>query len=436
MAPNELESFIAEIEESEEIESLEATVNPDLELTNVLSQTPEDALRIVGLRSFQCRVLSGLVATRDRVAKALGVDCASIPKALESAQQNPGKPEIIPTDKSNAGFLESRFDAPDLKEILPLGRFYPKDGGPYCTAFVIAARSPIHGMNLSFHRMMHLEKNRFAVRVVKRHLHRIMNETQGDTQIAAFCGVHPAVLLAAAISASPDLDELAAASALMGGELSVVEIKPGLLVPAHSQIVMTGKFTGELVEEGPFVDLTGTYDNIRKQPVLEIESLWMRSNALYHTILPGGPEHKILMGLPREPSILQAARAVSPGVREVSLTSGGCSWLHAIISTNGLAPGQGVNVGLAALGAHASLKKVTIVDDDIDIHSAEDVEWAEATRMQPHRDITVIKGARGSTLDPSRNTHTETTSKWIVDATKPAGGNSHFERAEIQKKKN
>ncbi len=434
---NELESFIAAVEGLEGVvggvdggvERLDSNTDPELELTTELAKAPANALRLVKAKGFPGMVVSGLVSTRKRVALSLGVETSEIPWAMENAQRNPG--ELVQVDAKHAGFSENRVDNPDIQEVLPVGRFYPGDGGAYCTAFVVAGRSPRDGLNLSFHRMMHLEKNRFAVRVVKRHLHRILQETGNNTKIAGFCGVHPAVLLAAAISGAPDMNELAVAAALMGGTLEVCEVSPGLFVPAHSHVVFTGRFTGDLADEGPFVDLTGTYDTVRKQPLLEVETLWMRQRPLYHSILPGGPEHKILMGLPREPSILQAARSLNPGVREVRLTEGGCSWLHAVISVNAPAPGQGVNIGLAALGAHASLKKVTIVDDDIDIHSSADVEWAESTRVQPHRDITIIKSASGSTLDPSRNLRDETTSKWIIDATKPRGRDTEFVRAEL-----
>ena len=97
------------------------------------------------------------------------------------------------------------------------------------------------------------------------------------------------------------------------------------------------------------------------------------------------------------------------------------AWLHAIVRIKDPAPGQAVNVGMAALAAHPSLKRVTVVDSDIDIYDSEAVEWALATRVQPDRDIQVIHTARGSTLDPSRELGQETTAKWIIDATIPPG---------------
>jgi 2,5-furandicarboxylate decarboxylase 1 len=42
-----------------------------------------------------------------------------------------------------------------------------------------------------------------------------------------------------------------------------------------------------------------------------------------------------------------------------------------------------------------------VVDDDIDVFNATDVEWAIATRVQGDRDVIIIPGARAKPLDPS-----------------------------------
>jgi len=43
-----------------------------------------------------------------------------------------------------------------------------------------------------------------------------------------------------------------------------------LEVPAACELVIEGRFTGETGVEGPFVDITGTIDFVRTQPVFEI----------------------------------------------------------------------------------------------------------------------------------------------------------------------
>jgi UbiD family decarboxylase len=298
-------------------------------------------------------------------------------------------------------------------------RYDPGSLNRYLSASIVVARSREHGINLSFHRMMYLGENRFSVRVVPRHLRMILDENAGEADVAVVVGVHPAVALAAATSGEPGFDELGMAASLLGG-LDVVDVG-GLLIPSHAELVMQGRFTGALDEEGPFVDLTGTLDGKRQQPVMEVSRIYHRDDFHYHAIVPAGMEHRLLMGTPQEPRILRAVSNTFPGVVAVALTSGGCNWLHAVVALDRPRPGQAKNVALAALGAHPSLKRVVVVDRDIDVTDAEHVEWAIATRVQPDRDILVIPGARGSSLDPSREPTDNTTAKWIIDATIPSG---------------
>ncbi len=136
----------------------------------------------------------------------------------------------------------------------------------------------------------------------------------------------------------------------------------------------------------------------------------------------------MMMGLPKEPIIHRAVSGVVPKVRAVRLNEGGCCWLHAVVSIKQQKPGDAKNAILAAFGGHASLKRVVVVDEDIDPFDDWAVEWAIATRFQADRDLVVIEGARGSSLDPSA---ADTTAKMGLDATVPIGANrSRFERVQ------
>ncbi len=373
------------------------------------------------------RLVTGIVSSREVVALALGVPASQVKGHIGRAAERPDLLKLVET----APFLDGLLPNEDLAEVLPLGRFFSGDGGPYATAFVFSVRDDAGIGNLSFHRMMFLGGRRFAVRVVPRHLHAILEANHGKIRAVASCGLHPAVLLAAAWSGAPDLDEMALAAGLAGRELDYVDFD-GIRVPAHAEVVLDGHFTGERTSEGPFVDLTGTYDVVRDEPVFVVDRLFVRKDPLYHAILPAGPEHMLLMGLPREVALLEAARAACPTVTDAVLTPGGSGWLHAVVAMRPAAPGRSVNVGLAALAAHASLKRVVVVDDDIDITDPAAVEWAIATRVRPDKDIHVIAGARGSSLDPSRSPDGGT-AKWILDATIPPGApRSEFVRASGQ----
>jgi UbiD family decarboxylase len=191
-----------------------------------------------------------------------------------------------------------------------------------------------------------------------------------------------------------------------------------LRVPSQAEFVFEGRLTEQKVEEGPFVDITGTYDDRRSQPVFEVDRLYMRRDPIFHIVLPGGLEHYLLMGLPREPMIYRTVGQVVPKVHGVRLTEGGCCWLHGVVSITKNKEGDGINAAMAAFTGHPSMKQVVVVDEDIDVNDDRQVEWAVATRFQASRGLLVVNHAAGSSLDPSAE---GTTSKIGIDATKPLG---------------
>ena len=152
-----------------------------------------------------------------------------------------------------------------------------------------------------------------------------------------------------------------------------------------------------------------------------------KEDSIYHAIMPAGFEHKLLQGLPQEPRIFNAVQNTVPTVKNVALTEGGCCWLHAVISIQKQTQGDAKNVMMAALAAHPSLKHCVVVDEDINLFDAEDVEYAIATRVRGDEDILIVPGSRGSSLDPCAKSD-GTTTKMGVDATKPLDQLDKFER--------
>jgi UbiD family decarboxylase len=195
------------------------------------------------------------------------------------------------------------------------------------------------------------------------------------------------------------VDELSIAHALDRTPLAQC-VSVDLEVPAECEVVLEGRITGRLADEGPFIDLTETWDIIRQQPVIEIDCITHRRAPIYHALLPGGLEHKLLMGIPREPTIFQAVSKVTD-CRAVSITPGGMSWLHAVVQIAKQSPLDGQRAIEAAFRGHGSLKHVVVVDTDVDPFDAAAVEWAIATRFQADRDLLVLEDQPSSSLDPS-----------------------------------
>ena len=146
-----------------------------------------------------------------------------------------------------------------------------------------------------------------------------------------------------------------------------------------------------------------------------------RRDAIYQALLAGGLEHKLLMGVPREPTIYAEVSQVCD-CRNVLITPGGASWLHAIVQIRKREPDDGMKAIHAAFRGHSSLKHVIIVDDDINIYDPESVEWALATRFQADRDLVILADQPSSSLDPSARHvpgQKTRTAKMGIDATIP-----------------
>lgn len=320
---------------------------------------------------------------------------------------------------------------------LPVLRSYEGEAGPYVTSGIFIAREPGgEALNASIHRMLVLDGRHLAVRVVPRHLHYMLEKARKARQglpVAVVVGAPPEVYVAAASSPPYGVFELEVANALMRGGLVAFEAAEGLPVPLDSEIVILGELQADAsAHEGPFVDALGTLDAVRMQPVLKVEKVLVREDAVYYAILQGGIEHKLLMGFHREAAIWDSVRRVVSHVKAVRLLEAGGGWLVAAISIAKSAEGDAKNALLAAFAAHPSLKVAIVVDEDVSVDDPNELLWAIATRMQPHEDLVVLSGFRGSSLDPSADPETLTTSKLGIDATMPLTGRREaFLRARI-----
>jgi UbiD family decarboxylase len=237
------------------------------------------------------------------------------------------------------------------------------------------------------------------------------------------------VLAAAAMSVEMGVDELEIANALE--PLTLVKAKTvDLLVPAEAEFVLEGTvYLNRRHAEGPFVDLTETYDLVREEPVFEVTAITHRRDAIWQALLPGVLEHRLLMGMPREPTIFKKVNEVVRCL-DVNVNPGGCSWLHAIVQIEKRAEDDGRKAIQSAFAGHRSCKHFFVVDKDIDIYDPQAVEWALATRFQGNVDMVVKDREPGSSLDPSAEPGTKMTTKIGFDLTKPVGDAAgKFERA-------
>jgi len=385
------------------------------------------------VRGFETRIAANVSGTRGRICKALKVKQGSLYSRLIDVWRCPMKPK---TSRDSA-VKEHVQRQVDLSKI-PVLTHFEGDAGPYITSGVVHARS-IDGAveNVSVHRLQVLDRKHLAIRLVPRHLlaiYQMAKKAGRDLDVAISIGVHPAVLLAASSPLPFGVCEYDVANAMLGGSLKLTQCEHvNASAVADAELVLEGRISAtKEVVEGPFVDIIGTYDVQRKQPVVDVVGVMHRDGYVYEALLSSGMEHLNLMGLPHEVLVWDAVSKVVPKVCAVNLSKGGSGWLHAVISIEKQLDGDGKNALLAAFAAHPSLKHAVVVDPDIDVFDASDVEWALATRFQGSEDLVLMNNVRGSSLDPSADQERVLTSKVGFDATRPLSkSREKFERAKI-----
>ena len=429
----DLRTFLSEQEKNENLIKITKPVSLKYELSALLKKLDNGpTILFENVDANQMKIVGNICASRKSLCMALQKDMKSLHDSITFAMNSPHAPKKI----SFSSLQDRKQYAPDLTR-LPIPTFYEKDRGAYLTASLVFAKSPTSGIqNASFHRMLVIDKTHLAIRLVPRNLykfHQLSKELNQSLPIAIAIGLHPAVHIGASTPLPYEFDEMSVANTLMNDMLTMVST-PSLQidVPSHAEIILEGYIHQDETIEGPFTDITGTYDESRSQPVVEITNMIFRDNALFQTILPGGMEHKILMGFPKEAKIYEYVKNVVPDVHAVNLSAGGSGWLHAIISLTKQKQGDAKNAIFAAFAAHPSLKICTVVDEDINVYDINDVEWAICTRMQADEDVFILPKCRGSSLDPSGDQNALLTTKVGIDATRDLmKPKEHFEKARI-----
>jgi 2,5-furandicarboxylate decarboxylase 1 len=408
-----LREYLFRLETQKKLMLVKEPISKHLEIAGVLKRLEPSLVLFEQVKESSFPVIGNLFCSKAAFAGYFGIPVSEIIPFLIRAIDERRPPEIV----LSAPCQEVVIEKPDL-DRLPILFHCEQDGGNYISSGVVIAGHPQYGQNADFHRCMQFSKTEMSVRVVRgRHFDRYLRDLKA-VDVAICIGNAPNVLVAAATSVDLGVNELEIANAME--PIQVVRAKTSsLLVPAETEFVIEGTiYLDKSHAEGPFVDLTETYDVVRQEPVLEVKAITHRRDAIWHALLPGALEHKLLMGMPREPTIF---RKVNEVVRclDVNVNPGGCSWLHAIVQIDKQSEEDGKKAIEAALTGHSSCKHVYVVDKDIDIYNPMAVEWAMATRFQADRDLVICERAPGSSLDPSAEAGTHLTTRLGFDLTAP-----------------
>jgi UbiD family decarboxylase len=430
----DLRNYISQIKKNKDLKTVKTEVSTKFEIAGITAKVDgSHALLFENIKESDFRLTSNLVGTRKRFAIAVGGTENNIHEKVISGIKKAKKPKIISSGKFMENKSKNLFS-------MPVVTHFEKESGPFITSSIAYAKNPETGkQNSSFHRLMPIDKTHLSIRMVEgRHLHRCFidaKEHGEDLKIAITIGVHPAISIAGAYQTEWGKDEIDIANSLLNGKLTLAKLPSTKLnVPSGAEIVIEGKILCDRTHPEWMVEMLQTYDHKRSQPVFELENLYFRNNPIFHDILSGYSEHRLLMGMPIESKLNGELKKIFSQTQQVSMTNGGSNWLHAVVQIKKKNESDPKKIIQKTFELHRSLKQVTIVDEDIDPNNAESIEYAMATRFQADKDLIIIKNVRGSSLDPSSDQQKLRTTKMGIDATRPFSKRPEgFELAKIPK---
>jgi 2,5-furandicarboxylate decarboxylase 1 len=426
----DLRSYLEVLEEAGELARVKIPVGLDQEigaicLRNLRRSGPALLFERPGDGNMPLAV--DLMASRQRYALALGVK----PEELAAEWNRRTGALLEPVIVKRATCQQNVMIGKDVDlSKLPAPIWNELDGGPYLTLSCHITKDPLTKLrNVGLYRnQVHDAQTLGILAAPYTHLNLQRNKAPNEPfPVALVLGPDPTVVMTAPAPIPYGTDELAVAGALRGNPLELVPCKTiPLEVPASAEIVIEGAIhPGELREEGPFGEFTGHYGGHKApRPVIRVTAITYRNDpilqASYEGMQPN--ESGFLTAVPREAEIIR--QVALPGIKKVNVTVPAGGALHAVVAVEKPYEGFGKYVGLAVLGSVAGryIKRVIVVDADIDPFDPIQVEWAVATRVQANRDIEILKQLTGIVLDPSlpkeEQWTTSRTSKMIIDATR------------------
>ena len=243
----------------------------------------------------------------------------------------------------------------------------------------------------------------------------------------AICLGGPPEVMFSAISPLPDnLSEYEFAGLLGGGRLKITKcLTNDLWVPAECDVVIEGyMIPGETRMEGPFGDPFGHYSLPDLYPVMHVEAITHRKNAMVPMTIVGVPPMEDgYLGEAIGDAFLPVLKFQHRDVVDLFLPLETGFHNLAIVSSKQRYPRQGRKTALGLLGAGQMmfLKVIIAVDDNHPVKDLECLLDVLDVRVSIPDDLVILPGMVADSLahaSPWENVH----DKLLIDATRPVAG--------------
>jgi 2,5-furandicarboxylate decarboxylase 1 len=356
-----------------------------------------------------------------------------IEKAVLHSLNNP-LPPIIRQGNWDISITGERVD---VLEHIPVPWYFKEDAGCYFTAAVTVMKDPESDyVNAGIYRIQVLDHNRLAVMINRKRDARSLISSAGrlgkKIQVAIAVGLSPEMLVAATMSVPFGRSEYDIAGGLARSPYGIANgITVNFQVPAEAEYLIEGYIEPSVrVKEGPFTEYDLIASQVTDSYCVNVTGIHYKENPLFHSLVCTSLEMVSLimpLGMTEMAKTRDFLKHISSNVKDIFMLPGvpGTGLVVAIYKESDAEPLSIVH-GLFAFSAR--LKRIVIVDDDIDIYDPFDVQWAIDTRVVSTRDFAVVE-ATAEFTDSARVGAFSV--KLGIDATKKAGHIHRFARSSL-----
>jgi len=424
-----LRSFMEYLRGENALVEIETEVDPHLELAEIHRRVIEaegPALLFKRVKGSPFPVVTNLFGTRERVDWAIGpkpelmvqraIDGLDnlLPPNLNALWREKdwilsfAKSGLNKVSAKHAPVLEVKESKVDLTK-LPVLTSWPEDGGPFLTLPLVYTEHPSKsGHNLGMYRIQIHTPDQTGIhwQIHKGggfHYHEA--ERLGtELPVTIFLGGPPALTLSAIAPLPEMLPELLFTSFLMGEKLKRTKVSghPHPLI-AEAEFALCGSVPPYVRHpEGPFGDHYGYYSLAHDFPVVNVNAVYHRHDAIYPATIVGKPRQEdYFIGEYLQSLLAPVFPVVMPGVKKLwTYAETGFHALTAAIVRESYHREALANAfRILGEGQLTLTKFLMVTDANIDLTNFREVLEAILVRFDPKRDLLIIGDTAMDTLD-------------------------------------
>ena len=311
-----LRQCVKTLREEGQLIEIDYPINPHLEIAEIqrrLFRSGGPALLFRSVLGTQHPVLINLYGTQKRVERLFSDTLDRVRRLVElkidpaAAIQKPSRYWRSPLDAITMVPRHVRRGNVLTRNIpltsLPGVTGWPGDGGPFITLPAVYSEHPdapsLKNSNLGMYRVQ-LRGNRYEENTeVGLHyqihrgigIHHAAAIAKGEPlRVSIFIGGTPSMAVSAMMPLPEGLSELAFAGALAGHRIPMIRRKGRPSIYADADFVIEGTIAPDLTKpEGPFGDHLGYYARQHNFPVMRIDNVWQREDAIWPITVVGRP---------------------------------------------------------------------------------------------------------------------------------------------------